>query len=418
MQIEDIYKLFLESEGICTDSRQTKKNTIFFSLKGKNFNGNLFADQALSQGCSFCVIDDKKYKKSEKYILVDDVLICLQELASLHRSKLACSLIAITGSNGKTTSKELISSVLRKKYNVLSTEGNLNNHIGVPLTLLKLNKSHHFAVIEMGANHLKEIELLCEIAKPNFGIITNIGKAHLEGFGSIDNILIGKTELYRYLDKNNGTVFVNSDDKKLSKSTYGLNSISYGSESIYAPRITIDDIYVNIFCLGITFKSNLIGKYQKFNLALAICIGDYFKIDKFLIQEAIQNYIPKNNRSQIIKTKRNKVLMDAYNANPNSMRETINYFDHINYEKKFLILGDMLELGDTSEIEHKEIINLITEKDYEFILVGDIFSSIKKENSFKNVDSVPKKNLLELEKYFILVKGSRSITLEKILNYL
>ena len=270
----------------------------------------------------------------------------------------------------------------------------------------------------MGANHLKEIELLCEIAKPNFGIITNIGKAHIEGFGSIDNILIGKTELYRYLDKNNGTVFVNSDDKKLSKSTYGLNSISYGSESIYAPQITIDDIYVNIFCLGMTFKSNLIGKYQKFNIALAICIGDYFKIDKFLIQEAIQNYIPKNNRSQIIKTKRNKVLMDAYNANPNSMRETINYFDYINYEKKFLILGDMLELGDTSDIEHKEIINLITEKKYEFILVGDIFSSIKKQNSFKNVDSVPKKNLLELEKYLILVKGSRSVTLEKILNYL
>ena len=418
MQIEDIYKLFLESEGVCTDSRKAKKNTIFFSLKGKNFNGNLFADQAISQGCSFCVIDDKKYKKSEKYILVDDVLICLQELASLHRSKLACSLIAITGSNGKTTSKELISSVLRKKFNVLSTEGNLNNHIGVPLTLLKLNKSHQLAVIEMGANHLKEIELLCEIAKPNFGIITNIGKAHIEGFGSIDNILIGKTELYRYLEKNNGTVFVNSDDKKLSKSTYGLNSISYGSESIYAPQITIDDIYVNIFCLGMTFKSNLIGKYQKFNIALAICIGDYFKIDKFLIQEAIQNYIPKNNRSQIIKTKRNKVLMDAYNANPNSMRETINYFDYINYEKKFLILGDMLELGDTSEIEHKEIINLITEKEYEFILVGDIFSSIKKENSFKNVDSVPKKSLLELEKYFILVKGSRSVTLEKILNYL
>ena len=418
MQIEDIYKLFLESEGVCTDSRKTKKNTIFFSLKGKNFNGNLFADQALSQGCSFCVIDDKKYKKSEKYILVDDVLICLQELASLHRSKLACSLIAITGSNGKTTSKELISSVLRKKFNVLSTEGNLNNHIGVPLTLLKLNKSHQLAVIEMGANHLKEIELLCEIAKPNFGIITNIGKAHIEGFGSIDNILIGKTELYRYLEKNNGTVFVNSDDKKLSKSTYGLNSISYGSESIYAPQITIDDIYVNIFCLGITFKSNLIGKYQKFNIALAICIGDYFKIDKFLIQEAIQNYIPKNNRSQIIETKRNKVLMDAYNANPTSMRETINYFDYINYEKKFLILGDMLELGDTSDIEHKEIINLITEKKYEFILVGDIFSSMEKENSFKNVDSIPKKNLLELEKYFILVKGSRSITLEKILNYL
>ena len=418
MQIEDIYKLFLESEGVCTDSRKTKKNTIFFSLKGKNFNGNLFADQAISQGCSFCVIDDKKYKKSEKYILVDDVLICLQELASLHRSKLACSLIAITGSNGKTTSKELISSVLRKKFNVLSTEGNLNNHIGVPLTLLKLNKSHQLAVIEMGANHLKEIELLCEIAKPNFGIITNIGKAHIEGFGSIDNILIGKTELYRYLEKNNGTVFVNSDDKKLSKSTYGLNSISYGSESIYAPQITIDDIYVNIFCLGMTFKSNLIGKYQKFNIALAICIGDYFKIDKFLIQEAIQNYIPKNNRSQIIKTKRNKVLMDAYNANPNSMRETINYFDYINYEKKFLILGDMLELGDTSENEHKEIINLITNKEYEFILVGDIFSSINKENSFKNVDSVPKKNLLELEKYFILVKGSRSVTLEKILNYL
>ena len=418
MQIEDIYKLFLESEGVCTDSRKTKKNTIFFSLKGKNFNGNLFADQAISQGCSFCVIDDKKYKKSEKYILVDDVLICLQELASLHRSKLACSLIAITGSNGKTTSKELISSVLRKKFNVLSTEGNLNNHIGVPLTLLKLNKSHQLAVIEMGANHLKEIELLCEIAKPNFGIITNIGKAHIEGFGSIDNILIGKTELYRYLEKNNGTVFVNSDDKKLSKSTYGLNSISYGSESIYAPQITIDDIYVNIFCLGMTFKSNLIGKYQKFNIALAICIGDYFKIDKFLIQEAIQNYIPKNNRSQIIKTKRNKVLMDAYNANPNSMRETINYFDYINYEKKFLILGDMLELGNTSENEHKEIIDLITYKEYEFILVGDIFSSINKENSFKNVDSVPKKKLLELEKYFILVKGSRSITLEKILNYL
>lgn len=418
MQLKDIYKLFLESEGVCTDSRQIKKNTIFFSLKGRNFNGNLFADQALSQGCTFCVIDDKKYKKSEKHILVDDVLICLQDLASLHRTKLACSVIAITGSNGKTTSKELISNVLRKKYNVLSTEGNLNNHIGVPLTLLKLNKSHQFAVIEMGANHLKEIELLCEIAKPNFGLITNIGKAHIEGFGSIDNILKGKTELYRYLKKINGTVFVNSDDKKLSKNTYGLNSISYGSESIYASQIIIDDIYVNIFCLGINFKSNLIGKYQIFNIGSAVCIGDYFKIDKFLIQEAIQNYLPNNNRSQIIKTKRNKVLMDAYNANPTSLRETINYFDYINYEKKFLILGDMLELGDTSENEHKEIIKLVTNKEYEFILVGDMFSSINKENSFKNVDSVPKKNLLELENYFILVKGSRSITLEKILNYL
>lgn len=418
MQLKDIYKLFLESEGVCTDTRQIKKNTIFFSLKGRNFNGNLFADHALSLGCSFSVIDDRKYKKSKKHILVDDVLICLQELASLHRAELNCKVIAITGSNGKTTSKELISSVLRKKYNVLSTEGNLNNHIGVPLTLLKLNKSHEFAVIEMGANHLKEIELLCEIAKPNFGIITNIGKAHVEGFGSFDNILTGKTELYRHLEKNNGIVFVNGDDKKLSKRTYGLNSISYGSETIYASQIIIDDIYLNIFCLGIIFKSNLIGKYQKYNLASAVCIGDYFKIDKLLIQEAIKNYIPKNNRSQIIETKRNKVLMDAYNANPTSMRETINYFDDINYEKKFLILGDMLELGDTSEKEHKEIISLITKKEYKFILIGEIFSSINKENSFKNVDLVPEKNLLELKKFLILVKGSRSITLEKILKYL
>jgi len=418
MQLKDIYKLFLESEGICTDTRNIKKNTIYFGLKGRNFNGNQFADQALSLGCSFCVIDEKRYKKSKKYILVEDVLICLQELASLHRSSLACRVIAITGSNGKTTSKELISCVLRKKYNVLSTEGNLNNHIGVPLTLLKLNKNHQFAVVEMGANHLLEIELLCKIAKPNFGIITNIGKAHLEGFGTIDNILKGKTELYRYLKKSNGIVFINSDDKKLSKNSEGLNSISYGSESIYESQIIMDDIFINIFCLGITFKSNLIGKYQKFNLASAVCIGDYFKIDKFLIQEAIQNYFPKNNRSQIIETKRNKVLMDAYNANPSSMLETINYFEDINFEKKFLILGDMLELGDKTKNEHQEIINLITKKEFEFILVGEIFCSIKNENSFKNVESVPKKILHKLEKYFILVKGSRSITLEKILNYL
>ena len=418
MHLSKLYKIFLSSEGICTDSRKIKKNTIFFSLSGKKFNGNKFAEKAIDQGCSYCIIDEKKFKKNEKYILVDNVLLCLQRLASYHRTKLGCKVFAITGSNGKTTTKEIISSVLRKNYNVLSTDGNLNNHIGVPLTLLRLNKKHEIAVIEMGANHLKEIELLCKIAKPNFGLITNIGKAHIEGFGSLKNILKAKTELFRFLEKNRGTVFVNDDDKKLFEKAKNINSINYGSGSKYKSKIIVNNIFIDVLCLKMKFKSNLIGNYQKSNITSAICVGDYFNVDKHLIQEAIENYVPENNRSQIIQTKRNKVLMDAYNANPTSMKETLNYFSDLNFKKKFLILGDMLELGDISKKEHQEIINLITKKEYEFILVGNIFSSISKKNSFKNVRLIPKKKLLKMENYFILIKGSRSITLEKIVKYL
>lgn len=417
MQLENLHKIFLQSNGICTDTRKIKFNSIFFALRGKKFNGNKFADQALLNGCSFCVVDEKKYVSNEKIILVDDVLLCLQNLASFHRKKMACKVIAVTGSNGKTTSKELIHCVLKEKYNVLSTEGNLNNHIGVPLTLLRLEKVHEIAIIEMGANHLHEIDFLCEIAKPNYGLITNIGKAHIEGFGSIEKILKGKTELFKYLKQNNGTAFVNKDDKMLSKNILGLSSISYASDSKYKSEIVADDFFINVYCLDMIFKSNLLGEYQRLNITSAICIGDYFKVDKLLIQKAIKNYVPKNNRSQIIKTKRNKVLMDAYNANPTSMIETIEYFSKINHKRKFLILGDMLELGSISENEHKKIINLITKKGYDFILVGDKFSSLSKK-SFKNVVSVPKKILLKLDNYFILVKGSRSITLEKLLHHL
>jgi UDP-N-acetylmuramoyl-tripeptide--D-alanyl-D-alanine ligase len=334
MSIEEIYSLFLKHPAICTDSRKAEKYGIFFSLKGDNFNGNAFAEIALENGCKYAFIDEAVYYKDNRYIIVENALNTLQELAKHHRSKLKIPVIGITGTNGKTTTKELIKAVLEKKFNTLATEGNLNNHIGVPQTILKITGKTEIAIIEMGANHIGEIAELCKISKPDHGIITNIGKAHLEGFGSFEGIVKAKKELYDHIEQNNGLLFVNKDNQLLSEMASRIKKITYGKSasadhtgSIKNTEPFIEIVWKNT-ATNKTFliKSKLVGAYNFENIMAAVAIGSYFEVDVSLIKEAIEAYTPSNNRSQIIKSSNNTIIMDAYNANPSSMEAAINNF--------------------------------------------------------------------------------------------
>jgi len=427
--LEKIYALYGKSGKVSTDSRKIEKDSLFFALKGENFNGNKYASDALKKGASFAIIDEKEYCTSERTLLVDDALTCLQELARHHRKELKIPILGITGTNGKTTTKELIANVLAQKYKVEYTRGNLNNHIGVPLTLLKMNKSTEFGVVEMGANHPGEIAFLCQIAQPNYGIITNIGKAHLEGFGSFEGVINTKSELYEFIAQNNGIAFYNRDNKLLAELTKNLPAcVSYGQsnaditgEAVQSPPYIHAKVH---FPKGVLYlNSKLIGNYNLENILAAACIGSFFEVDPLKIQTAIKNYQPENNRSQLIRNGELTIVMDAYNANPTSMAASINSFSHFQPGPNSLILGDMLELGEYAAEEHQKILALIGEKDFANVfLVGNEFVKAAADTpytSFKNVGELctylEKKSIKNGN---ILLKGSRGIQLEKVLEVL
>ena len=423
---EEIYRIFKNKPVISTDSRKIEENSIFFALKGENFNGNKFAAAALNKGAGYAIIDEKEYFISNKTILADNVLQALKDLANLHRKTLGIPILAITGSNGKTTTKELVSAVLSQKYKVSSTEGNLNNHIGVPLTLLKMNAETEIGVVEMGANHIGDVAVLCEIAEPDFGIITNIGKAHLEGFGSFEGVIKTKSELYQYLKSKKGTIFYNYDNPILTNLTAEIqNKISFGKEKAGFTGELIDSppfVHVKAnFKKGVLYlNTNLTGDYNFENIMAAACIGDYFNVDPLLIQKALKNYCPQNNRSQLINKNGLKIIMDAYNANPTSMQASIKSFMSIVSEKCHLILGDMLELGDYSEQEHLAVLELL--KNYpqtKVYTVGKNFLAVAENypcQPFLNVELLcgflQENPITEGD---VLIKGSRGIQLEKAL---
>lgn len=425
MTISQIHKLFLDSKGVSTDTRKISKNTLFFSLKGENFNGNTYADKALELGASFAIIDEPEFKTSDKHILVNNTLKTLQDLALYHREFLGITIIGLTGSNGKTTSKELINCVLSSKFKTTATIGNLNNHIGVPLTLLSMTQETEIGIVEMGANHQGEIESLCAICKPDYGYITNIGKAHLEGFGGIEGVLKGKTELYRHLKQNDKAVFINIEDQKLVNASSGIKSFSFSQTSKSDCTIKLIEANPNVIVSyqNLIINSNLIGVYNFTNIAAAIAIGNHFNTPPNAIKGAIESYIPTNNRSQIIKKDSYTIILDAYNANPSSMEAAINNLTTLNDNNKIVFLGDMFELGSEAKAEHQKITNLITNTSVnEIYLLGKNFFQttsddprVKKFESFENLKSNWK---LKNKKVTILIKGSRGMQLERILNLL
>ena len=425
MIIAKLYDRYLQNPKICTDTRKISKGCLFFALKGPHFNGNEFAKEAIKKGASFAIVDDKSYAIDDRHILVKDALATLQELARFHRKKLKCKILGITGSNGKTTSKELCLLVLKKKYKTLATSGNLNNHIGVPLTILSIGTDTEIAIIEMGANHINEIEFLCGIAKPDYGVITNVGKAHLEGFGSIEGVLQAKTELYRYLATKNAPVFIKDNDYVLIDNVpKECPTIRYGElkDSNYIIKSNGAEPFVKILFNETQIQSQLIGDYNFDNIALSIAIGMEFGVEKIDIKDAIESYIPSNNRSQIIKTKANTILLDAYNSNPMSLEKAIQNLENIKHKKKILILGDMFELGEETNIEHQKIIHECHKSGVSnLLLVGEIFNAINKTNyaSFENTkDLVEFLKTQKIEDAFILIKGSRGMKLEQLVNYL
>ena len=423
-----LYELFLEHQQISTDSRSIIKDSLFFALKGDNFNGNKYAEDALLKGASYAVIDEKQYQKDSRFILVKDVLGSLQELANFHRQQLDFPIIAITGTNGKTTTKELIRQVLSRKYKTKATTGNLNNHIGVPLTLLSFSSELEMGIVEMGANHQNEIAELCEIAQPDFGLITNIGKAHLEGFGSFEGVIKAKSELYSFIRKMGGKIFINEDNELLKKIGQDIPQISYGisEKSSVRGEMTIPFPYISIdfFNHGIATRinSNLVGTYNFENLMAAVCVGKYFDVEPIEIKNALEAYYPKNQRSEFLKTKSNEVIIDAYNANPTSMKAAIDSFAQSPMKEKVLILGDMLELGEDSLIEHKSIIELIKINFKSIFLVGNQFCIAAKGSGIPCFNSTNelKAHLIEhpLKNSSILLKASRGIQIENVLELL
>jgi len=418
MEIKEIYALFKQYSTICTDSRKITNGAIFISLRGENFNGNKYALKAIQDGCSYAIVDEKEYDIHQNTILVNNALKTLQDLATYHRRQLNIPLIGITGTNGKTTSKELINTVLSSELSCYATKGNLNNHIGVPLSVLEINKKHKFAIIEMGANHQKEIEFLCNIAQPNFGVITNIGSAHLEGFGNLQGVIDTKKELYEFISHNKGHLFVNAEDELLLSLSKGVMQTTYGKSGDITILVTDTTPLLSIKYNNEIINSHLIGDFQFSNILLSICIGNYFNVSTQNIKKSIENYIPTNNRSQLVKTKTNTLILDAYNANPSSMKAMLNSFANQQYKNKLCILGDMLELGGESNKEHLDIIKLTNQLELDCIFVGEIFHFLTK-NSFKNnrelVKHIQKNNIYNKT---ILLKGSRGIGLEQLIENL
>ncbi len=421
--IKELYSLFQTSSGISTDTRQIKANSIFFALKGERFNANKFAEQALKKGASYAIVDEKEHQTKQQIILVDDVLKTLQKLASYHRKQLGLPIIALTGSNGKTTTKELINTVLSQKFKTKATLGNLNNHIGVPLTLLSMDKDTEIGIVEMGANHPKEIEFLCHIATPDYGYITNFGKAHLEGFGSIDGVIKAKTELYDYLKKHHKTVFVNANDNTQLEKSKNIQQITFGTQNTdYPIELISANPFVKIKFEDTIANSNMIGLYNYNNIAAAIAIGKYFKVTNNSIKTAIEDYTPTNNRSQIIQKKNAKIILDAYNANPSSMQSAIANFKQLSDSKKIIILGDMFELGNFAKEEHQIIINSVNDNSFfKVFLIGEHFNSVstKNKNTFFLKDFEAFKELFNKETFnnaTILIKASRGMALERIVT--
>ena len=427
MTTQNIHDLFLKCSKVSIDTRKIEPNSFFVAIKGERFDANTFAKEALEKGASYVVIDNADYYVDDRTILVKDSLETLQSLAKFHRQYLNLPIIALTGSNGKTTTKELINVVLSKKFKTKATVGNLNNHIGVPLTLLSFTTETKFGIVEMGANHQKEIEFLCEIAQPDYGYITNFGKAHLEGFGGVEGVIKGKSEMYTFLKSNNKSVFVNLDDEIQNQKTVDFNRITFSQKN---NRVTvfIDDVsanpFVTIKTLGIEINSHLIGLYNANNINAAIAIGYHFEVPTDDIKAAIESYIPENNRSQLLTKGSNEIILDAYNANPSSMLVALENFIQLDKTNKCVIIGDMYELGEESLAEHKAIVNFLNlNSSFECHFVGKDFiaNSIQKENfHFYNTFEDFTKYLVavKLENKTLLIKGSRGMALERTLEYL
>lgn len=425
MNIEAIYKIYLEYPSVQTDTRKLKSGDIYFALKGDNFNGNHFVRQAFEKGANYCVVDEVEFQINEKCILVDDVLITLQALATHHRKQFDIPFIAITGSNGKTTTKELMMAVLSSKYKTYATEGNLNNHIGVPLTILKIKKDAQMAIIEMGANHQKEIEFYCNIALPTHGLINNCGKAHLEGFGGIEGVKKGKGELYQFLKNNNGIIFRNTDLDYLEEMSDGIEKqITYGSQQAnFIGKSFTDNSFLQVAVLTpnleCTIHTQLVGEYNMANVLGAIAVGRTFEIGINEIKKSVEEYSPSNSRSQLIKIGTNTIILDAYNANPTSMVSAINNFAQLDYPNKVVMIGAMMELGDDSILEHQKIIELLEQSNWkQVVLVGGNFNHVKHSFMYFENSTLAQKWYKEskFENTAFLIKGSRAFQMEKILD--
>ena len=428
MKLETVYSYFLESTGICTDTRKIEKGCLFVALRGDNFNGNKFTQQALDKGAFKVIIDDiSQHKNTGETILCKNSLTLLQKLATYHRQELNVPMIALTGSNGKTTTKEIINAVLSKKFKTTATLGNLNNHIGVPLTLLSMTKETQIGIVEMGANHKKEIEALCEIAQPNFGYITNFGKAHIEGFGSIEGVIEGKSELYKYISKEKGTLFFNADDPVQNKLLGNYPSkvgFSQTKENFYTLKQIDANPYVALQAAQTNITSNLIGAYNFTNISAGVLIGDFFDIPLNDIKQAIEEYLPTNNRSQLITKGSTQIILDAYNANPTSMMAALQHFNTIKTASKMVFLGDMFELGETAQEEHQNIVDYLSNTNIDEVhLIGSYFSKTKLQvkncHQYKTFEALKSafKNTIPKDTT-VLIKASRGMALERIVTLL
>jgi len=433
MNIQELYSCFTEADGISIDTRNITPNSLFFALKGDNFDANTLAQEALNKGARYVIMDNPKLLTDrDKMFLVPNTLQALQQLANYHRQQLGLPIIALTGSNGKTTTKELIKAVLGSKYNVKATQGNYNNHIGVPLTLLQFDDETDIGIVEMGANHLNEIAFLCTIAQPDYGYITNFGKAHLEGFGGFEGVIKGKSELYDYLEDNHKMAFVNADDPRQDAKTMTFSRFTFGSKET-EPNVEVEFIeqteVATIQLHGQRITSHLTGQYNATNIAAAVAIGQYFGVGVEEANQAIQAYIPTNNRSQWIKQEAFTILLDAYNANPSSMELAIANFELLPATTpKIYILGDMFELGTASEKEHKNIVQQVATTTFEqAFFIGKEFSKVKDASESQQIyffetladflaqyDDVAQL----LANHTVLIKGSRGMALEKITSFL
>lgn len=425
ISIAKLHRLFLTSTGVAIDTRKIQYGNIFFCIKGERFNANEFANKALENGAIYAIIDEEEYYIDDRTILVSSVIEYLQQLAAFHRRQFNIPFIGITGTNGKTTTKELVNAVLGKGFKTHATQGNFNNHIGVPLTLLSLPKDTEIAIIEMGANHIGEIAELCKIAEPNYGIITSIGKAHLEGFGSIEGVIKTKTELYKSVEESAGTLFVNADNKMLMSISEGKERKTFGRSD--SADVIVEEIigspFASLKWLDQEITSQLVGGYNVDNMAAAIAIGEYFQISSKQIGEALREYTPENKRSQWLKTDKNEIVLDAYNANPSSMDVAIESFKSIKQSNKWIILGDMLELGKESEKEHSYILNKLEDFDKErILLIGPEFIKSNKDKIFKTFANTQEAKefivSFPIKDGLILIKGSRGIAMENLLENL
>ena len=427
MEIHELYQKYLETGKVSTDTRQITSGSVFFALKGPTFNANEFAPEALARGASYCVVDESKYAIDKRCLLVEDVLTTLQDLARHHRRQLTIPVIGLTGSNGKTTSKELASAVLSKKFKVHATKGNLNNHIGVPLTMLSIDRSHEIAVVEMGANHVGEIAALSEIANPTHGFITNIGKAHIGTFGGFENIVRGKSELYQYLISHEGLIFVNSQNSILANMAKRFKKpLFYPAPGDYyhCSLLRVDPQMVVMAENGDEIRTHLIGAYNFENIAAALCIGKYFGVEPKLANEAVREYVPGNMRSQVMQKGSNTIILDAYNANPSSMEAAIDSLSRMKSGNKVVILGDMYELEGEAGVEHQRIGTLLKEKGLvNAYLCGPLMRSAQttfpQGKFFDTRDALVKDlQLVPIENALILIKGSRGMAMEKVVDFI